>query len=81
MICEWEYQGVMLKLFESKALGLTWLDLLVSCDSSSIKPMRIALNNGIQEILAAANQRDPMLLLIIRAHNPDLESLLDTPPH
>jgi len=75
MICDWTYDGINLQLHESNWGEFKSLDLIVR--SGETPPIRIAINNGIEEILAAANQRDPKLLKIIRDHNTDLESLLD----
>lgn len=56
------------------------VDLYAFDTSSDVPPLRIGINNGIQEIFDAIERKAADLLDIIKLHNPDIEELLGRHP-
>lgn len=56
------------------------VDLYAFDTSSDVPPLRIGINNGIQEIFDAIERKAADLLDIIKLHNPDIEELWSRHP-
>lgn len=85
LICSWTHLNnnnlmVVLMVNRIAMFNIKSVDLYASDTSSDVPPLRIGINNGIQEILDAIDRKAPDLIHIIKLHNPDIEELLSRHP-
>lgn len=81
LVCSWNHLNnpnlmVALVIHHSKIFNVKSIDIYASDTAQDLTPLRIGINNGVQEILDAADCKAADMLDIIYRHNPDIGSLL-----
>ncbi len=85
LICSWNHSAnpnlmIALVIHSSKIFNVRSIDIYASDTTQDLTPLRIGINNGVQEILDAADLKAADMLDIIYRHNPDIENLLAQHP-
>lgn len=85
LICSWNHVAnpdlmVALVIHNSKLFNVRSIDIYASDTVNDVSPLRIGINNGVQEILDAADSKAADMLDIVYRHNPDIGELLEQHP-